>query len=253
MPGAAPRFPFGLEALLFGGDPLSFADGPLLFGRAAFAGAIDQAGLNGPPLPLGTTDMARLLGNLRPTGDAWPDDPATVQGQALLALAATFARLHARSNALVFDAFPGTTTELLPEWEASVGLPDACAPLDPTLAARRRTLVAKLVGQGGASIPNMTAYAAALGSIVTVSQFAAFRAEASAADDAASDDNWAFAWQVNLPADSLPVFFRADEANADDPLATFQSGALECRLRRIAPAHTTLLFHYADGETDAPD
>ena len=239
------RFPSGLETLLFDGGPLAFAEGPLWFGRPAGPGDLDRSGLNGPRLALGAEEFAQLLLNLRPTGDAWPDEPGSVQGQVLLALAETCARLNARANVLVSEACPATTGELLAEWEASVGLPDGCAPLAPTLAARRATVIAKLVAQGGASIPYLTAYAAALGSTVTITQFQAFRADASAADDPANADAWALAWQVNVPDQSIGFFFFADQASADDPLAAFQVGALECRLHRIAPAHTALLFHYA--------
>jgi uncharacterized protein YmfQ (DUF2313 family) len=43
-----------------------------------------------------------------------------------------FERLTARANNLLIDAFPGSTYELLPEWEATLGLPDPCAGEAPT-------------------------------------------------------------------------------------------------------------------------
>ena len=81
--------------------------------------------------------FAGLLTNLQPTGDAWPTDSDAVQQQAFAALATTFAALNSRANYLVKDAFPATALELLPQWEASLGLPDPCTPLATTIQQRQ--------------------------------------------------------------------------------------------------------------------
>ena len=84
--------------------------------------------------------FAALLSALLPSGDAWPTEPDSVQQQALRALAAGFAVLHARANVLVDEAFPASTSELLPEWEASLGLPDACSPAEQTVLMRQQAV-----------------------------------------------------------------------------------------------------------------
>ncbi|NUB17341.1 DUF2313 domain-containing protein [Azospirillum brasilense] len=63
---------------------------------------------------------------LLPRGRVWPRESGTVQGQVLDGLAASYERQTADAAALLVDAFPASTTQLLPEWEASLGLPDAC-------------------------------------------------------------------------------------------------------------------------------
>ena len=73
---------------------------------------------------LGEADFLAALQAYLPTGPAWPRDPDTIVTQILSGIARAQARLHARENQLLIDLFPATTVELLPEWEASVGLPD---------------------------------------------------------------------------------------------------------------------------------
>ena len=197
-----------------------------------------------PRVHAGPAAFARLLTNLLPSGDAWPEEPAAVQQQALLALAAAFATLNDRANALVTDAFPRTAVELLPEWERSLGLPDECSPLEPTVVMRQQAVVAKLIARGGQSAAYMRAIAAAAGTSVGIEQFAPFRADANRADDPANDPFAAFLWRVSLPTEATAYLFRADTSYADERLDVFDQGVVECRLRQAAPAHTRLSFAY---------
>jgi uncharacterized protein YmfQ (DUF2313 family) len=197
-----------------------------------------------PRIPVAPADVARLLTNLLPTGDAWPQDGDSVQQQVLAALSATFSRLNDRANQLVVEAFPRTSVELLTEWENSLGLPDRCSPLGSTVAQRQAAVVAKLVSLGGQSIPYFIAVAAALGQVVTVDQFAPFRVDANYADDPVQGDDFAFYWQVNVPHSRAEYPFYADTSYADEPLDAFDTGSLECRLNMLKPAHTFLGFAY---------
>jgi uncharacterized protein YmfQ (DUF2313 family) len=57
--------------------------------------------------------------------------------------------LDARAGQLIPDAFPCSTVELLPEWEATLGLPDPCVqPPLTTLQQRQAAVCAKLVARG---------------------------------------------------------------------------------------------------------
>ena len=77
------------------------------------------------PAPLySAEDYRAQLVALLPRGRAWPKEPGSVQHQVMAGFAPMFVRLDQRSQQLVFDAFPGNTVELLPEWEAALGLPD---------------------------------------------------------------------------------------------------------------------------------
>ena len=198
-----------------------------------------------PRLDADAAAFAQMLTNLLPSGDAWPGEADSVQQQVLLALAHGFATLNSRANHLVTDAFPGTTAELLEEWERSLGLPDACSPLETTIELRRRAVVAKLIATGGQAVPYFTAFAAALGYSISVEQFAPMRADASEADDVCDGDDWAHAWRVTVAASLASTVFIADESLADDSLERFEGELLACRMRSVAPAHTVLLFDYA--------
>jgi uncharacterized protein YmfQ (DUF2313 family) len=195
-----------------------------------------------------TPQFAQLLSNLSPTGDLWSTETDTVRMQWLAAFAATFQRLNDRANFLVVDAFPATTEELLPEWEASLGLPDPCSGPDPTIAERRAHVVAKLIETDGPSIPSLTAFALSLGYIITIEEFAPFRADVNSADDPVYEPEWAFVWRVSVPVQTVE-YFSADVSYADDPLLTSDTGALQCELQRLSPAHTVLQFIF----TGVPD
>lgn len=218
------------------------------------------------------TEFGEAILQLMPTGRAWSRDADAVSAQIVRAQGGSYARLHARSNYLLTDAFPSTTVELLPEWEATLGLPDPCAGPDPTIAQRQNHVVARLTQSNGPSIPSLTAFAAALnppqidalqsedgtdllaedgstlagltgGYAITITEFSPARADVLRADDPVYDPAWAFAWQVNAPGFVIK-YFSADESYADEPLETWASRVLQCELLRLAPAHSILMFSY---------
>jgi uncharacterized protein YmfQ (DUF2313 family) len=87
--------------------------------------------------------------------------------------------------------------------------------------------------------------AAALGVTVTVDEFRPFRAGVSSAGDALTNGDWIYAWRVHAPETSIQLFQAGGNA-AGDALAKWGSEALECRLSRLAPAHTILIFVYGE-------
>lgn len=189
-------------------------------------------------------DLLRMRQNLLPRGMAWPRDVDALITHALRVLCPISQRFNDRAANLVVDAFPGTSTELLPEWEASVGLPDPCAGIAPTVAQRRAQVVARLVAQGGQSVAYFISVAAALGFPITITQFAPFRAGISRAGDPCCDEGWAYVWQVNAPTITVK-YFSAGKSSAGEPLATWGNTVLQCELERLSPAHTTLMFSYS--------
>lgn len=182
---------------------------------------------------------------LMPTGAVWPRQAGTVQERVLSGLAAGVARLHARARALLVDAFPSTALELLGEWEASLGLPDPCAGAEQTVQQRRAAVVSRLTGRGGQSAGYFIGVAAALGYVVTIEQFAAFRFGESDFGDPLADEAWAHAWRIRAPAETVRAF-RFGESVFGESFAVWGNAALECAMQRVAPAHTVLLFAYGD-------
>ena len=54
-----------------------------------------------------------------------------------------------------------------------------------------------------------------------------------------------FVWRVHLKLVD-PVFFIAGNAEAFERLYDFSINDVECVLRRLKPAHTTLVFYYQE-------
>jgi uncharacterized protein YmfQ (DUF2313 family) len=187
-------------------------------------------------------DLASTLQQHLPTGRAWPRDPLSVQSQTIAALAANFQRLTGRAANLLIDGFPATTVELLPEWQASLGLPDPCAGAAVTLAQEQQQVLARFESNGGQSIAFFTAFALALGYTITVDQFAPFRAGISRAGTPDYSQAWAFAWQINGPPATL-TYFTVDSSAVGDNLSFYTgSTVLECEMQRLSPAHTLLII-----------
>jgi len=188
-------------------------------------------------------DLLSAFQQLLPRGRAWPREPAAVQTQTLATLMPTFQRLTARAANLLVDAFPSTTVELLPEWQATLGLPDPCAGPSPALAQEQAQVVARFIAGGGQSIAYFTAFAATLGYDITITQFAPFRVGVSTVGSPLYGDAWAFAWQVNAPNVTVD-FFVVGNSQIGSPLQAFTNTVLECELARLSPAHTTVIFNF---------
>jgi uncharacterized protein YmfQ (DUF2313 family) len=188
-------------------------------------------------------DYQAALQSLLPRGKAWPRDPDTTQTKTVASLVPVYVRQNARSNQLLVDAFPLSTLELLPEWESTLGLPDPCAGLSPTVQARRAQVVARVKAQGGQSVFYFIALAFSLGYTVTVTQFVPARVGQARVGQALRGSAWAHAWQVNAPLNTV-VRSRIGASRVGEPLAYWNNTVLECELRQFIPAHTVIIFSY---------
>lgn len=187
---------------------------------------------------------ARSMMQLLPEGAAWPRDAESTLYRTLLALAQELYRLHNRATVLVNESDPRSTSELLLEWEADVGLPDPCVEAAQTLAERRQALVGRLVAGGGPTRAFFIQLAAALGVTITITEFRS-EAEAIAAGIPYTGTSWANTWRVNVPTAVSVREFRAGSGAAGEPIRTWGNDVLECQIKRFKPAHTTVLFAYA--------
>jgi uncharacterized protein YmfQ (DUF2313 family) len=182
------------------------------------------------PIPSwSTTDFLMAFLRLLPRGRAWSQNPASVQNQCLAALMPTYVRNAASASGLLVDGFPSTTVQLIPEWLASLGLPDGCSPLGATIAQQQAQIYEKFTRGGGQSINYYIGVAAKLGYTITITEQAANT----------------FTWTINLPAIAPPTLFRVGVSRAGDLLEAFDTNALlTCIMQKIKPEHTTLLFNY---------
>lgn len=189
-------------------------------------------------------DYLRQLQALLPSGPAWPRDDDATLTQLLHGLAVELARVDGRATQLLEEADPRTTAELFADWERVAGLPDACALAaggNQTTAQRRAALIGRLTTLGGQSAAYYVGLAAALGYAITVTEFH----QHTVADDVNHPlygAAWNFAWQVNAALNTVGVL--TVNSSADDPLAAWGNALLECVIKRVAPAQTTVLFSY---------
>ncbi len=199
--------------------------------------------MTGTLTPFGTVEFADALQAHLPQGWVWPRGDDTTQRAVALALAPTYARNWTTAQALLDDSFPATAQFLLPEWEASLGLPDPCAGDDQTVAQRQAHVVARLTERDGPSIPSLTAFALALGYVITIQEFAPARAGLLRAGQPLYGRAWAHTWRV-IAAGVTVRHFQAGQSRAGEPLLTYGNTVLLCELQRLAPAHTVLQFTF---------
>lgn len=190
-------------------------------------------------------DFRRAFQALMPRGRVWNTDPDSIQTKVAAGLTVSYAAQTARSNNLLVDAFPATTYELLPEWEATLGLPDPCAGPGASTQIRRSQVVARLANSGGQSAAYYSGFAQRLGYGIFITNYAPFRCGQSTAGQALGDEGWFFTWAINSPINTI-VRFAAGQSSAGDPLASWGNEVLECEMRSLAPAHTILHFNYGD-------
>lgn len=199
-----------------------------------------------------TADQYReLLKALLPPGEAFPRDTGTGIDKLLAGMSEEWARIDARGEALIVEALPSSTSELLADWERVAGLPDKCAgTLETTMQGRRNALLAKLTSTGGQSREYFVAVAKALGYEITITEFRPFRAGLSQAGDPLTNGDWVYTWRVNAHETTI-IDFRAGRSAAGEPLRTWGNDTLECKINQLKPAHTITIFGYGALEVEA--
>ena len=120
-----------------------------------------------------TSDYLRAYLAALPDGPAWNKDPDSTMSAVVDSLMPTYARLSAAAKNMIADSFPASTINLIDEWQSSLGLPDPCLGLNPTLAAEQNQIVARLTDNGGQSLPYFVQYAANLGYNISITTFRA--------------------------------------------------------------------------------
>lgn len=116
--------------------------------------------------------------------------------------------------------------------------------LPETMQERRNALLSRLTSTGGQSRAFFIELAAYLGFAITITEYKQFRAGASRIGDVVNDVDWLHAWRINASSVTV-VAFRAGASAVGEPLRKWGNELLECVFKRVAPAHTKLLFGYS--------
>lgn len=149
------------------------------------------------------------------------------------AFAKEFELLEDNITELLLQAIPGLSTDLLPEWEKDLGLPDGCTPLGQTISDRQKAVHAKYTGQYGQSAQFFIDYAEALGSTIEVVQSAygvPFRLGDASTPDKTRVGNRLYS---NRSVHSWVIRISPTDPNRD---------MLICIFNRYSQAHTRLLI-----------
>lgn len=169
---------------------------------------------------------------LLPRGRGLTKRVETALGAMLTAVAVEYARLNDRLSDLLMEAFPGTATEKLTEWEKAVGLPNACTALLTDLVDRRNAVLAQFHTGLGQHSSDFQSIATTLGYPIGMVTYDVWRCGKTAIGRPIRGHEWFFAAQVNYEK-------QADTTDA----------VLECSLEAHAHAHTQLNFAGWDSTT----
>jgi uncharacterized protein YmfQ (DUF2313 family) len=154
------------------------------------------------------------------------------------------ARLDKHAEKYLKELDPRTATDLLPEWERLLGLPDVCSPDNQTLQQRREAAHSKFIQKGGQSKKYFIGLAKSLGYDITITTYKSFVAGLSRCGDPLNPLGMRFVWRVNVPGNRTYVFKTGQSATGEKLLKIVPATQLECLFRQLQPSHTTLYFNY---------
>lgn len=172
------------------------------------------------------------------------DKNASVLGMEINAEGAQLDAAEAWAGALLLEADPRSTDQMLADFERVYGLPDDCCMTTVDASSRRVNLLAKVAQVGGLSKPYFLGLAAALGEVgVTITSYKPSSCETTC-ESILVDESFRILWQVNIPNRITPrKAFRAG-SRCGARVDAYTKGRLECLLMRLKPAHTYVKFNY---------
>lgn len=186
---------------------------------------------------------------LLPPGPAWDVERVPAIRDLLREAAEELAREDLRLSDLFNEMFPDTVRELVPDWERVMDLPDPCLGESPAFEDRQLAVRRRLVEVGGQSRAFFIDLAISQGYPgATITEHRAPRF-GNARFGRAHFGTWSaqFMWTLNTgPRRKLGrrfgVSFWGERFGANP------SGALECVIRRGAPAHALEFINYGEAE-----
>lgn len=196
-----------------------------------------------------TPEQYRLqLRGLLPSGPAWDPELVPEIDLILQGVALEFSRIEGRAMDALNEMDAAGVSELVPDWEAIMELPDPCLGLNPAFEDRRLAVRRRLFEVGGQSRAYFIEIAVRQGyPDATITEHRAPRMGRSRFG-VAHFGTWSaqFMWTLNTgPRRRLGRRFGASfwgERFGMNP-----SGALECVIRRAAPAHALEFINYGEG------
>lgn len=187
---------------------------------------------------------AQLQG-LLPPGPAWDTELVPEVALVLSGVALEFSRVEARAVALLNEMDPAGVSELVPDWESIMGLPDTCLGPNPAFEDRRLAVRRRLVEVGGQSRGYFIEIAVSQGyPNANITENRAPRMGRSRFGSAHFGTwNAQFMWTLNTGGRQRQGR-RFGVSYWGERFGTNPGNALECLIRRPAPAHTVVHINY---------
>jgi len=186
-----------------------------------------------------------MLHKLLPQGKAWNRTSGSLMDAVSWAVARELERIDQRIDVLLTESDPRSASETIDWWESYLALPDDCTGTAPNTSERRRQILERLTTRGGISRQDYIDLAAALGYTITITEFRAFRADRSSAEDPVAGGDWDFTWQVNTSTLN-PIYFSAETGKAEDLLVKYSNDLLECVINKKNRGSRIVIFAYSD-------
>jgi uncharacterized protein YmfQ (DUF2313 family) len=163
----------------------------------------------------------------------------------LNAIATALSDVEQGAEELMRETDPRSASALLTDFERCLG-PDPCGRDRGNLKVdqRRRLAHQRWTARGGQSIPYFIDLAARLGVAITVEEYWPSKAGGLRAGQRLRPEGSQFVWKVNIPGLVSVVNFKAGASRAGHSLGSFAVSSIECEIRRLKPAHTTVVFSY---------
>lgn len=192
-------------------------------------------------------DYTEQIRRLLPYGPAWDKESVPDLELIIKAIAEEFARIDARSRDLLNEMEPSTLWELVPDWERVMDLPDPCLGNTPLFEDRRLAVFLRMIAVGGQSPAYFLNLAKQQGyPNAYITEFRAPRF-GNARFGKAHFGSWAaqFMWVLHT-GEKRRTKRRFGSAVFGNRFGESPGSALECVIKRYAPAHTLVTFDYGD-------
>lgn len=191
----------------------------------------------------------QMLMNLLPRGWAWSRSPDGILYKLMHAFSTEIGLIDERNDDLGIEKDTRLTTELLPDHEKDLGLPDACTILAETIAERRQIANSKLVTDTGLDKQTYIDIAEDLGYTITIDEFTPCWCGMTGAGDPCGDQDNIFYWRVNIYispdiADSWIYFICGSSECGDLLVYVPYISVLECVLNTYKPAWTKIILDW---------
>ena len=173
-------------------------------------------------------DYVAAITSLLPRGRAWRRNSDSTIGAIIQAIADEAQRVDDRAANLMREIRPSLTTELIPEWEADLGLPGDCAPAPTSDGNRRAAILAKYILVGRQDEAYLHEIAAAFNLEISVTNEYPFEMGINGMGDPVGGSEWRHVFTITISAPQ------------DDP----DTAAFRCTIDQLKPAHTVALYDY---------